>query len=315
MRAPWPGRSMALAAVTVAALLMAPSGAAAATSGSVADPVGDVTQFAPDLAATTVTVGDDDTLTVDTRIVPTPPAGWGGCAYFVVGICVPSNMTVTWYLDFVPGAGSLAEDGADAKVVAIPVRGQTTWESTRWDAANGRFTAGAVPAATVDAGGVRWQLRLGDLGIPRPASVRMRIVSLYKSATGTGVLVDYSDVAGPAAIPVAGPAAGAAPSAGCTTATRAVNKLQRRIRSTTRRARRGSDSAKRRLPRLKAQRRRALRRLGSECGTPAKGPAPTAPTSAPPGCRLVTKPVLVLEGIGLNAKYVLRQRVVVECSK
>jgi len=305
-------RSIA-AAATIAAVLSIPGAALAATSGSISDPVGDVTQFAPDIGETAVTVGDDDTFAVDTRIVPTPPAGWGGCAYYVVGICMPSNMTVTWYLDFLPGAGSLADDGADAKVVAIPVRDQTTWESSRWDAANGRFTAGAVPAASVDAAGVKWTLRLADLGVPRPASVRMRIVSLYKSATGTGVLVDYSDVAGPGTIPVAGPVGGGAtPDSDCTAATRTANKLQARIRRTARRARHGSRAAKRRLARLKAKRRRAVRRLERACGTPAKGPAPTA---APPGCKLVTKPVLVLEGVGLDARYVLRQRVVVECTR
>jgi hypothetical protein len=303
---------MAVVAVALAFVPSVPGVAAAATGGSISDPVGDVTQFAPDIGETAVTVGDDDTFGVDTRIVPTPPAGWGGCSYYVVGICVPSNMNVTWYLDFLPGAGSVADDGADAKVLAVPARDQTTWESSRWDAANGRFTAGAAPAASVDGGGVRWTLRLGDLGIPRPANVRMRIVSLYKSYTGTGVLVDYSDTAGPGTIPVGGPAGGTGPATGCATASRTTNRLQARIRSTTRRARHGSRSAKRRLPRLKAKRRRALRRLRAACGTPVKGPSPTA---APPGCRLVTKPVLVLEGVGLNARYVLRQRVVVECSR
>ena len=48
------------------------------------------------------------------------------------------------------------------------------------------------------------------------------------------------------------------------------------------------------------------------CGAPVSGPAPT---SAPPGCRLVTKTVLKQEGIGIYAKWVLKPEVVVECSK
>jgi hypothetical protein len=48
------------------------------------------------------------------------------------------------------------------------------------------------------------------------------------------------------------------------------------------------------------------------CGAPVKGPAPS---SAPPGCRLVTKTVLKQEGIGIYAKWVLKPEVVVECTK
>jgi hypothetical protein len=48
------------------------------------------------------------------------------------------------------------------------------------------------------------------------------------------------------------------------------------------------------------------------CG-PAVSGAP--PTSAPPGCRLVTKTVLKQEGLGIYAKWVLTPEVVVECTK
>jgi hypothetical protein len=302
----------AIIMLALAAVLAAPGSAVAASGGSIGDPIGDVTQFAADLGATGVTIGDDDTITVDTRIVPRPPALWGGCAYYVVGICVPSNMTVSWYLDFLPGAGSSAEDGADAKVVAIPQRGITTWESSRWDSANGRFRTGAKPAAAEDRGGVRWVLRLGDLGIRRPGTIRMRIVSLYKSYTGLGTLVDYSDVAGPGTIGVAGPPSAGGPSSACSRAKAAVNRLQRRIRSAKRKAKHGSRAAKRRVRRLRATRRRKVTRLRRLCGKPASGPAPTA---APPGCRLVTKPVLVQDGVGIYAEWVFRNQVVVECTK
>ena len=305
---------VAVLAIAAAALL-APATAPAATTASFDDPIGDSTYYAPDLGKTTLTVGDDETFTVDTRIVPRPPAYWGGCAYTVgfppFATCVPADMTVTWYLDFLRTAGSVNDDGADAKVTAIPRSGQTTWESARWDTANGRFSAGAKPAAGEDAGGAHWTLRLGDLGIPRPSSVRVRAVSLYKSYTGVGTLLNYSDTAGPGSVAVAG---GGAQGAGtsCVRATRRVNTLQRKIRVAKRRAARGGRAAKRRLARLRKQRRRALRTMKRRCGAPVTG---AAPTSAPPGCRLVTKTVLKQEGIGIYAKWVLKPEVVVECTK
>jgi hypothetical protein len=308
------------AAVLATTLLfwMLPASAGAASSASFDDPVGDMTYYAPDLGATTVTVADDDTITVDTRIVPRPPAFWGGCAY-TVGIfpyqtCVPADMNVTWYLDFSSGAGSVADGGADAKVVVIPRRGQTFWESSRWDTANGRFSAGAKPLAAEDEGGAHWTLNLADLGIPKPATVRVRVVSLYKSYNGLGTLLNYSDEAGPGTVSIAGaPAAPVSgPDASCTQATTRVNSLQQRIRSARRRARKGSRSARRRLARLRRTRKRALATMEGTCGPPVEGPPPT---SSPPGCRLVTKTVLKQEGIGIYAKWVLKPEVVVECSK
>lgn len=307
-------RTAAVCAIAVV-LCCLPATAAAASSISFDDPIGDMTYYAADLGATTVTVADDEVVNVDTRIVPRPPAYWGGCAY-TVGIfpyqtCVPANMNVTWYFDFQTSTGSVAEEGADAKVTVIPSRGQTFWESARWDTANGKFSAGAKPAAAEDAGGVRWSLRLADLGITKPATVRVRVVSLYKSYNGLGVLLNYSDAAGPGTLAIAGaPGAGVDPS--CTRATSSVNRLQRKIRSAKRRAAHGSRSAKRRLRRLRSQRKRALKRMKRRCGSPVQGPAPT---TAPPGCRLVTKTVLKQEGIGIYAQWVLKPEVVVECSK
>lgn len=307
-------RMAAVLAIAVVLSLL-PSTAAASSSASFDDPIGDTTYYAPDLGATTVTVGDDDAITVDTRIVPRPPAYWGGCAYYVgfppYQTCVPANMNVTWYLDFQSG-GSVADDGADTRVLAVPTRGPTIWESSRWDTANGKFSAGAKLAAAEDAGGARWTLRLADLGIPKPATVRIWVVSLYKSYTGLGTLLEYSDTAGPGTVGVAGAPAAPAASSSCMQATRRVNRLQRKIRSAKRRAATGSRSARRRLARLRSQRKRALRTTKRRCGSPVKG-AP--PTSAPPGCRLVTKPVLKQEGIGIYAEWVIKPEVVVECGK
>jgi hypothetical protein len=308
-------RTVAVVA-TAAVFLVLPAIAGASSSASFDDPIGDVTYYAPDLGATTVTVGDDDVLTVDTRIVPRPPAFWGGCAYTVgfppYQTCVPANMNVSWYLDFQSGAGSVADGGADAKVVAVPSGGQTFWESDHWDSANGRFSAGAKPAATDDPGGVRWSLQLADLRIPKPATVRVSVVSLYKSYNGLGVLLNYSDLAGPGTLAIAGPPRPPAVDPSCSRATNTVNRLQRRIRSARRRAAKGSRSARRRLARLRSKQRRASRAMKRRCGSPVKG-AP--PTSAPPGCRLVTKTVLKQEGIGIYANWVLKPEVVVECTK
>jgi len=303
-------RTAAILAIAIACLVL-PSGAGAAASASFDDPIGDSTYYAPDLGATTINVGDDDSIALDTRIVPRPPAYWGGCAYtvgtFPFQTCVPADMNVTWYLDFTAAGGSVADGGADAKVTAIPRQGQTFWESSRWDAANGRFAAGAKPAAGEDAGGAHWTLRLTDLGIPRPATVRVRVVSLYKSYNGVGTLLNYSDEAGPGSVQVAGGPVTSGPSLACTQATRKANRLQRRIRAAKRRG-----AGAKRLRRLRAQRKRALRKMKRRCGAPVTAPPPAA---APPGCRLVTKTVLKQEGVGIYAKWVLKPEVVVECTK
>jgi hypothetical protein len=303
-----------LAVVALSCLPVA--SAVAATSGSFDDPLGDSPEFAADLGATTVTIGDDETIAVDTRIVPRPPAGWGGCAYYVgffpYQTCVPADMNVTWYLDYASGSGSLADGGADAKVVAVPSRGQTFWEGSRWDAANGKFSAGAKPAASEDPGGVRWALRLGDLGIPRPATLRVWAVSLYKSYNGVGVLLNYSDEAGPGTVSIPAPP-GPPADPRCVQKTTLVNRLQGRIQSARRKAATGNRRAHRKLARLRLARKRAVQTMKRLCGPPTQEGAPA--TSAPPGCKLVTKPVLRQEGIGIHAEWVVKPEVVVECSK
>lgn len=299
-----------LVALTLALALALPASAAATVSGSFDDSIGDSTQYAPDLGATTLTIGDDDTIVVDTRIVPQPPAGWGGCAYYVVGTCVPSNMNVTWYFDYSPSSGSVADGGADAKVVVVPSQGQTFWESDRWDAANGKFSSGAQPAGAEDPGGATWTLRLGDLGIPKPATLRVWVVSLYKSYNGLGELRNYSDTAGPGTISVPGApaAAGGAESKTCRKAIGKANALQRRIRKAKRRKGR---AAHRRFIKLRAKRKLALMTAEQRCGAEVDTEPP--PSSAPPGCHLVTKPVLQQDGTGIYAPWVIKPEVVVDC--
>lgn len=315
-----PSRATAVALIALAALLLPAAGAAAATSGSFDDPIGDTLEYAPDLGATTVTIGDDETIAVDTRIVPRPPAGWGGYAYCVgfppFQTCVPADMNVTWYIDHTPSTGSVADDGADAKVVVIPRQGQTFWESSKWDAANGKFAAGAKPLGSEDPGGAKWTLRLADLGIPRPATLRVWVVSLYKSYNGVGTLLEYSDRAGPGTVAVDGPppspTGGPATNPACARKTKTVNGLQDRIRSLRRQAAKGKAGAKRKLRRSRAARKRAVKAMKRKCGQPVTETAP-APTAAPPGCKLVTKPVLQQEGVGIHAEWVIKPEVVVEC--
>lgn len=305
-----------IALVVVLALAAMPACARAATTGSFDDPVGDTLEFAPDLGMTTVTVGDDDTLALNTRIVPRPPAFWGGCAYYVVGTCMPADMNVTWYFDYSPTAGSVADGGADAKVLVVPARGQTFWEGSRWDAANGKFSAGAQPAGAEDPGGVAWTLRLADLGIPKPATLRVWAVSTYRSYTGVGTLLEYSDTAGPGTVSIPAPPSAAGEggsSPACREAIVAANRLQRKIRKAKRDlADHGGRPQRRRLVRLRKQRGGALRAMRRLCHAPAADPAPP-PSSPPPGCHLVTKPVLQQEGTGIYAPWVIKPEVVVEC--
>lgn len=304
----------AVAVLTVVAVLVLPAAASATASGSFDDPIGDSPEYAADLGNSTVDVGDDDTISVNTRIVPRPPAGWGGCAY-VVGTfpfetCVPSNMNVTWYFDYAPASGDLANDGADAKALVVPSRGQTFWESDRWDAGSGRYTSGAQPAGSEDSGGVSWSLHLADLGIPKPATVRVWAVSLYKSYNGLGTLLNYSDTAGPGTVSIAGPPAAAAPtqSEACKRAIGKANRLQRGIRKL--KHKRGRLVRKRRV-KLRRKRRLALTQMGHRCRVPVAPEEP--PAQAPPGCHLVTKPVLQQEGTGIYAPWVIKPEVVVEC--
>jgi hypothetical protein len=320
MRASGPVSVAAVLAIA-AVLALLPASAIAAVSGSFDDPIGDTPQYAPDLGATTVTVGDDDSLVVDTRIVPRPPAGWGGCAYTVgfppFQTCVPANMNVAWYFDYAANSGSVADGGADAKVVVVPSQGQTFWEGSRWDAANGRFSAGAQPAGAEDPGGVTWVLRLADLGIPRSATLRIWVVSLYKSYNGLGVLLNYSDAAGPGTVSIPGPPppSGSGPGKPCRRAMTKASDLQRLVAKARREVKEGGDSAARRkLTKLRAKRKRALRAMVRRCSARI-APSGPPPSEAPPGCRLVTKPVLQQEGIGIYAEWVIKPEVVVECEK
>ena len=310
------------AAIALSLLVPAPSAHAAAT-GTATDALGDVTEYAPDLGDTTLTIGDDETVTVDTQVVPRPPAFWGGCAYYVVGTCIPSNMTVTWYFDYSSTSGSLSEGGADAKVVAVPARGQTFWESARWDPASGRFVSGAQPAigaepsATESLGDLRFTLRLSDLGIPRPATLNFGAISLYKSYTGTGLLLNYTDTAGPGSVTIPGlppaPAPTPTTSPACTEAVVATNVLQSKIRKVKKRAAKGGRRAHRKLVRLKQHRKLLLQAMKAACAAPIDPEPGKAPSAAPPGCKLETKPVLQQEGTGIYAAWVYKSEVVVVC--
>lgn len=207
-------RPVALIAA-VAAICALPAASAAASTVTFGDATGDMSQFAVDLGATTVAVSDD-AVSVETAIVPRPPAGWGGCAYLIGEACIPAEMNVSWYLDFAPAAGSVADEGADARIVVVPEPGRSLWESELWSSAGGRFLPGPRPLGSQEPDSVRWSLRLSDLGIARPATVRIWAVSFFGAQPGLGAPIDYEDRAGPATILLDEGAAGTGREAGST---------------------------------------------------------------------------------------------------
>lgn len=203
----------ALAALAAAATPVATADAAVTVT---AEEPYEETPYVPDLGATTATVGDDGALTVRTRIVARPPAGWGGCMPLPSGLCVPAQTTVAWLLDWQAGGSTIAADaGSDAKIVATPLPASTAWQALRWDAALQRWSAATVPAATTDIGGATWSLTPSQLGIPATATVQLRIAARFHVVGDDGVAVDTADDAGPLTIPLGGSGSGvAAPSVG-----------------------------------------------------------------------------------------------------
>jgi hypothetical protein len=67
------------------------------------------------------------------------------------------------------------------------------------------------------------------------------------------------------------------------------------------------------MKRLRTKKNAAVRKMKRVCGKPVQEAPP--PATAPPGCHLVTKPVLKQEGVGIFAKWVVQPEVVVECEK
>jgi hypothetical protein len=176
--------SLATALAIVAALAL-PAGARAMASGSFDDPIGDSANAA-DLGATTVTVGDDDTITVDTRFVSRPDA----------------TANVTWYFDYFGGKGP------DAKVAVLSSSGRALWKSAHRDSPRERFSSGAPPAGAEGPDDLVWTSRLADLGIPTPATLRVWAVSRHRSYNSLGVPITYSDTASPVTLslpPSSGP--------------------------------------------------------------------------------------------------------------
>lgn len=209
--------------LALAALCVLP-GSAAADPSDFDDPIGDMPMYAADLGTTTVLDGGE-ALSVETAIVARPPAGWGGCAYSVGNACIPAEMSVTWYLDHAPG-GSPADDGADVKVTVVPEQGLSLWTSERWNA--GRWAPGSRPLGSDAPDALRWSSRLSDLGIEPPASVRIWVVSSFRSPPGIGTPLDYEDRAGPGTISLGASSAEASP-ASCTRRASASRRPQRRL--------------------------------------------------------------------------------------
>lgn len=203
-----PGTLIPLCAALAACLAFAlPAGATAAVTATIEDPL-EAIAFVPDLGRTTVALDDDTTLAVETAIVARPPAGWGGCVTLSAGACLPAQMSVSWLFDHSPG-GSPQESGADAKVVATPAGGTTTWQSARWDRYNARWATGMVPVGATDITGVRWSLRATELGMPpagagTTASANVRVVASFRALGEDGAPIEARDEAGPLVLPLGG---------------------------------------------------------------------------------------------------------------
>jgi hypothetical protein len=315
-----------IALVALLGLALAP--AAAAAPVGVADPA-DTAYGAPDVLALAADSDATGTLSVATRFAPRPPAGWGMCVPFVPGspACFPLDMRVDWFLDAVPGAGSLADEGADARVTAVPTRGQSVMELARFDVTRGWVT-GPVPGLTQSGGSptldLGWQAAFASLGIAPGSPVAIRVVSRYRTFTGLGDPLVYEDRApdagGLQVTLAAVPGASAPPpDPACTRAATAVNRAQGDLSKARKRSRSKRLSiaarrkAKRSIPRLKRAVARRRARLKSVCPRP--GPAsavPGAPAPAPPGavCHYETRLTYV---IGLDGLTRLEQRVVTVC--
>lgn len=212
--------------LALAALCLLPGGAGASDDDFV-DPIGDMPMYAVDLGTTTVLDGGD-TLSVETAMVPRPPAGWGGCAYSFGSACIPAEMSVTWFLDHVAG-GNPADDGADVKVTVTPEEGLSFWTSERWSSSADRYLPGPRPLGSEAPESLRWSARLSDLGIEaRPANVRIWVVSTFRSPPGIGTPLDLEDRAGPGTVVLGAPTASASP-AGCDRRATVSRRPQRRL--------------------------------------------------------------------------------------
>ena len=105
-------------------------------------------------------------------------------------------MRVDWFLELVPGAGSAADGGADARVTAVPGAGTTAMELSRWDAARGWVTGPPPAFQVVPADPVldlAWGAPYADLGIAPGARVGVVAVSQYRSFTSLGTQTFSAD--------------------------------------------------------------------------------------------------------------------------
>lgn len=277
-----PAAALAAMVLAVAALAFVAVPGAGATTVVLDEPF-EGAPFVADLGRTTVTYGDDQLLAVETAVVARPPAGWGGCIVQLSGICLPAQMTVEWLLDHSIG-GDPAAAGADARVVATPSAGRTTWESARWDRYYARWRAGAVPNATTDARGVRWTLPMAELGLVRTpyfsttvgprANVDLFVVSRFSALDAAGLPIGGLDAAG----------RGCCRSACCRRRCRRRLRVRRLRRSATARSSGASPATARacasdgstggsavpRRSRTDAARRHGAARLAASCGGSAR---------------------------------------------
>jgi len=278
----------------------APVPATAAQTVTIAEPL-EAQPFVADLGHVEATAGDDGRLTVRTQIVARPPAGWGGCIALPNGVCVRADMLVTWYLDHRPG-GSPMGRGADWKVWARPIWGQTSWMLEEWSDARGHWIGSFQrPLATTDAGGATWSLPLAALRLAPGERLLLRASSRFVPLDDAGQplppLFDDTEtvevplpatVASPPPSPAA-PAPDAAPGtlppaqrAACVRAQARVGALRRRIRRAARAAQRGPAArrraARRELRRLRVKRDAALGVKRRTCAKASQPPSRRSPS-------------------------------------
>lgn len=245
-----------LSCLTALCVALLPTAAPAAVTVTADDPL-DAAKGVPDLGRTTITIGEDAVLSVQTLVVASPPVGWTDCVQLSAGGCWPTRMSVSWYFDLVEG-GSPVDGGAEASVVATPDGLTTRWSARLWVGRGNRlWKEVAVPAGSVDPDGLRWSLPARALGLPpkvpttatstSPAA-SVRVVSRSTPFSQDAQAPEQRDQAGPFVLPLASlPGAVKAPviTAACTTATARLAKLDARIAKLEKVARGRSGTARR----------------------------------------------------------------------
>lgn len=282
------GRLRTALAALLAAGALAVAAAAPAPAATLVDPL-EGSPWVADLGELTATLRTDGVLETRTQVVARPPAGWGGCVPLDHGICMLTEMDVTWRMGY--RVGGAPGDGADARVVATPVWSQTAWRLDLWSDAAQRWQVATPPLGTTDAGGVSWSLPLTWLGTGiGDGRLSLRAISRFVPLDAAGRPeaavfdeTDWLELPLPSAVLGGSPDAPATPPSerapGARTPTArgdsaprmptpaqltACNKARARLSTLDRRIRRAAKAAKRGPAARRRAARRELRRLRTQ---------------------------------------------------